>query len=138
MNFSALSVFIRRNPATNIRFNNWVPTTSRNRNLLLSNTSSEKMLRTLHARFGNHNSRHQVRTNALAPLLGNGHFFKGQGGPQYFFDLKEGHLTVYSDDVKYSVAPFHNNRPLFTWRYVRDWLLLIPSGKGKASVLLIP
>ena len=106
--------------------------------MLLDNRQAEQWVRLLETQFRKANSRYRFRTNALAPLLGDGHFYNVQDPQQCprFLEIKATHLRVSPWDVTHSVAMVKN--PMFTWRQQRDFLLSIPDRGGEASALLIP
>lgn len=132
----ALIRSIRRNPATNLRFDRWQPQTSTDKNLLLCNIKSETMLRTIFTQFRELRLGYQLRTNALAPMFGDGHFVRERDGQQLFVELKEGLIELFEDNIKHYVI--FDKSLLFTWRHQRDWLLSIPSRNGGGKALLIP
>lgn len=106
--------------------------------MLLHNGQAEQWVRLIETRFREANSRYRFRTNALAPLLGDGHFYNVQDREQRqrFLEIKATHLRVSRRDVTHSVTLM--NKPMFTWRHQRDFLLSIPHSGGEASALLIP
>ena len=71
----------------------------------------------METRFRKSDTGYRFRTNALAPLLGDGHFYNTRNERQHFLEIKAEHLRVSGLDVRHSVALMGNpaapTRPSF-------------------------
>ena len=73
--------------------------------------------------------------NALAPTLGDFHI-TSKDGLQVFLEMKQGHLDISGDRVTHITTM--TDRPAFTWRHLRDFLLSFPKQNSEPFALLIP
>ena len=73
--------------------------------------------------------------NALAPTLGDFHI-TSKDGRQVFLEIKQGYLHISGDRLTHDTMLA--DRPSFTWRHLRDFLLSFPKGSSEPFALLIP
>lgn len=137
---STLTMHPRHNPSTQSHFRGSIPQTSSDRSLLRRGGASEDTICELHEWFRDSGGGHQVRLNALAPLLGDFHLVGEGEDRRHFVELKAGGLKVDCDSVSQCTARKRKGRmvPFFNWRGQADWLLSTPQTSSMPYALMMP